>query len=97
MAFLAMDKSMRKKRFASHLWFMIRSTEPEQAVNDQFILNRIIKLERQFFIGFMLVINVIMPHINVQHFVFRVCPHYRIIAAVPNFMRFRPCTKREAR
>src|SRR6266478_8796153 len=63
--------------------------QPEEAVQYQLVFRFIVKGERQLLVGLVLVIDVVVSHVEIDHFIFLIGPHHRVIAAVPDFVRFR--------
>src|SRR5215471_5388748 len=74
----------------------LSSPEPHKAIEDELVLNLVAKSRRQFAIGLVLVIDVVVAHVEVEHPVFLVGPGYRVVTTVPDFMRLGPSPEREA-
>jgi hypothetical protein len=51
-------------------------SKPDQSVNDHSVLGVIIKGMREFPVRLVLIINIIMSHIDIEHFKFLISPDY---------------------
>ena len=72
-------------------------TKPEQAVENEPVLDLTFKSGRELFVGLMLVIDVIVAHVEINHSVTLIGPNDRIITFVPDFMWFRTGSQRKTR
>ncbi len=63
--------------------------QPQEAVNNQLVLRIAVKSGRQLLVGPVFVINIVVTHVQVDHFVFLIGPHHRVITAVPDFICLR--------
>src|SRR6185503_3276946 len=74
-------------------------TQPQQAIDNQPILNMVVERVRQRLIGIVilvLIVNIVVTHVEVKHLVVLVCPNHWIVTAVPNLVLFRPGAQRKA-
>src|SRR5579862_407685 len=87
-----------------HLWETLRPknqglylppSQPKQAVENEPVLGFIGKGKRKFFAALMLIIDVVVAHVEVDHPVAFICPHDGIITRMPDFVGFGSCTERE--
>src|SRR5438552_9791282 len=76
---------------------LLLSAEPKQAVENKAVLGFILERKGELFVGLMLVIDIIMPHIEIDHSIALVCPDHGIIALLPDFVCFRPGSERVTR
>ena len=67
--------------------------EPDEAIDDQLVLLGISEGPGQCFIGLVLVIDIVVPHVEIHHPVIFIAPHHGIIAAMPDFMGLGPCAE----
>src|SRR2546428_2184224 len=73
--------------------FLLLVPQPQQAINDQLILNRVVQGVGQCPVGRVvpvLVVDVVVAHVEVNHPVALVRPDDRIVAAVPDLVLLRP-------
>ena len=63
-------------------------SKPQQAVDDQLVLQCVVELKRQLFVCAVIVVDVVVAHVEVDHAEFLVCPHYGIVPAVPDLVGF---------
>ena len=80
-------------QFAIPFLLTSSSPQPKQCIKDEFVLDLIIELKGQLFIGFIFVIDIVMAHIGVDHPVFFICPSHRIVATVPYFVLLGTCAE----
>ena len=67
--------------------------QPQQAVDDQSILNFVVEGIRQLLFGIVilvLIVNVVMAHVEIEHLVVLVRPDHWIIAAAPDLVLLWP-------
>ncbi len=64
-----------------------------QGIEYKPLLRGIGESERQLLIGLVLIINVIVPHVYIQHPVMRIGPGHRVITTMPYFMLLGACTQ----
>src|SRR5439155_539785 len=72
--------------------------QPQQAIDDQLILNRVIKRIGQRLVRstvLVLIVNVIVTHVEVDHLVVLVCPNHGIVPTVPDLVWFGPGAQRK--
>ena len=69
--------------------------EPAQAINDELVLNIIGELKGKLFVGFVIIVNVIVPHVHIDHLIVFICPCHRIVTGVPYFALLRSCAQRK--
>lgn len=61
--------------------------QPKQGIYYQPVLDRVSKAVRQDSLLPMIVVNIIMPHIEIDHAVADIGPYNGVVAAVPDFVR----------
>ena len=83
-----MSQGMAGKRL------LLCRTKPEQAVENKAVLDLTVKSGRELFVGLMLVIDVIVAHVEINHSVALIGPNDRVITFVPDFMWFRTGSQR---
>src|SRR5712672_1320136 len=72
-------------------------TEPKQTVENKPVLGFTFKGRRELFAGLMLVIDIIVTHVEIDHAVALIRPNDRKITFVPDFMCLRSGSKGIAR
>src|SRR6266704_2781620 len=73
--------------------------QPQQAIDDQLILNRVIQRIGQRLVRstvLVLIVNVVVTHVEVDHLVVLVGPNHGIVSTVPDLVWFWPGAQRKA-
>jgi hypothetical protein len=71
--------------------------KPKQAVKNKPVLGFTFKSRGEIFVGLMLVINIVVPHVEIDHAVALIRPDDGIITLMPDFVGLRPRPKRVTR
>src|SRR6185295_10785268 len=77
---------------------LISVAQPQQAVDYQPILDCVVERIRQSLVGsviLVLIVNVVVAHVEIEHLVFLVGPDHGIVSAVPYLILFRPGAQRK--
>ena len=64
--------------------------KPIHGIEDQLVLRLACEGGRQLLVRFVVEIDVVVPHVEIDHPILDVGPDHGIVAAVPDFMRFWP-------
>ena len=78
---------------------LISVTQPQQPVDYQSILNCVVESIRQRLVGgviLVLIVNVVVTHVEIEHLVFLVRPDHGIVSAAPDLVLFWPGAQRKA-
>src|SRR5208283_1368226 len=71
-------------------------SQPHHGVEDQLVLRVACEGGRKLLAWLAGEIDVVMPHVEIDHAILDVGPHHGVVAGMPDFMHFWPGAEREA-
>src|SRR6478672_6705020 len=77
---------------------LISVAQPQQAIDYQSILNCVVECIRQRLVRsiiLVLIVNVVMAHVEIEHLIFLVGPDHGIVSVVPYLVLFRSGSERK--
>src|SRR5262245_21152522 len=71
------------------------ATQPKQAIDNEAVLGFASQSGRQLFVGLVLVINIVVTHVEIDHSIPVISPGDGVVTIVPGLMRFGSGSERE--